>query len=179
MIEGRLSRRYAKALFNLAREGNREEAVASDLNRFVDAYNGSNLHKVLNNPAFGVAKRKSLALRIANLLEAATLVVSFLSYLIDRDRFSILPSITLQYHQLLDDAKGRAQARVVTPAPLGEDKKDNLCQVLKGICNKEVILHEEIRPELIGGLLIELEGKVYDGTISTQLQSLTDKIEQG
>ena len=179
MIPGRLSRRYAKALFALAREENREDAVASDLNRFVDAYTGSDLQKVLSNPAFDADKRKSLALRIANLFEAATLLVRFLSFLIDRDRFTILPDIAQQYRRLLDDAKGRVQARVVSPVSLGDDKKESLCRILKAICNKDVILHEEIRTELIGGLLIELEGKVYDGTISAQLQGMRDKIDRG
>ena len=179
MIESRLSRRYAKALFNLACEENREEAVASELQRFVDAYSGTDLHKVLNNPAFGADKRKSLALRIANLLEAATLVVRFLSLLIDHDRFAILPSIAQQYRRLLDDAKGRVQARVATAAPLGEDKKNHLGRALKDICKKDVILHEEIRPELIGGLSIELEGRIYDGTISARLRGMRDRIERG
>ncbi len=179
MIESRLSRRYAKAIFDLAREEHKEEAFASEIDRFVDAYNGSELHTVLNNPTLGLEKRKSLVLRIANRLELATLTVRFLSFLIERDRLVYIPSIALHYRRLLDEAKKRVEARVVTPTPRGQEKKDNLGRVLKGICGKEVILTEEIRGDLIGGLLIELEGKVYDGTISTQLQSMKESIERG
>jgi len=56
---------------------------------------------------------------------------------------------------------------------------ENVNRVLKGICAKEVILKEETRPDLIGGLLIELEGKVYDGSIRTQLERMKETIERG
>lgn len=179
MIESRLSRRYANAIFDLAREENNEEAFTLDIDRFVGVFEGSELHDVLTNPAFGVEKRKSLALRIADRLVVTTLFVKFLSYLIERDRLVFLPSIGLHYRRLLEETKGRVEARVLTPNTLGQEKKDNLGRVLKGICGKEVILKEEIRTDLIGGLLIELEGKIYDATISTQLQSMRENIERG
>lgn len=179
MKESRLSRRYAKAMFDLAREENREEASASDMDRFVEAYSNSELEAVLNNPAFGVERRKALALRIANRLEVSTLVVKFLSFLIERDRLAFLPSIVYHYRRLLDEAKGRVEARLVAPSPLSQEKKDTLAGLLKGISGKDVIFKEEIQPDLIGGLLIELEGKVYDGTVITQLQGLRATIERG
>jgi len=179
VIESRLSRRYAKAIFSLARDENKEETFASEIGRFVDAYNVSELHTVLNNPSLALEKRKSIVLHIAYRLELATLTVRFLSFLIERDRLTYTPSIALHFRRLLDEAKGRVEARVVTPDNLGQETKDNLTRVLKGICGKEVILKEEIRRDLIGGLLIELEGKVYDGTIRTQLETMKETIKRG
>jgi F-type H+-transporting ATPase subunit delta len=43
-------------------------------------------------------------------------------------------------------------------------------------CGKEVILHQETNPELIGGLLVELEGKIYDGSVRTQLENMKQRI---
>jgi len=179
MKESRLSRRYAKAIFDLAREEKREEASATDMDRFADAYSGSELQAVLNNPAVGVEKRKGLALRIANRLEVSTLVVKFLSFLIDQDRLVYFPSIVYHFRRFLDEAMGRVQARLVAPSPLAPDTKESLALALKGICGKDVIFKEETRPDLIGGLLIELEGKVYDGTLRTRLQGLRATIERG
>ena len=42
-----------------------------------------------------------------------------------------------------------------------------------------MILKEETDPELIGGVLIEMEGKVYDGSIRTQLEGMKEIIERG
>ena len=45
---------------------------------------------------------------------------------------------------------------------------DRLREVLRGIAGKEIVLQQETDPSLIGGVLIELEGKVYDGSVRTQ-----------
>ncbi len=179
MIEGRLSRRYAKAIFALAREEQGEENFATEMDRFVEVYNTSPLNSVLTNPAFGVQTRKNVAVEVAQTLDLSPLMVRFLAFLTERDRLVYLPSIALHYHRLLDEAKGRVEARVVSPSPLGDGMMENVNRVLKGICGKEVILKEETRPDLIGGLLIELEGKVYDGSIRTQLERMKETIERG
>ncbi len=179
MIEGRLSRRYAKAISALAREEHVEDNFALELDRFVEAYNTPTLNRVLTNPAFRIQTRKNIAVEIAQALNLAPLATRFLSFLTERDRLAYLPSIALHYHRLLDEAKGRVVARIVTPIPLGVAMMQNVTRVLKGICGKEVVLKEESRPDLIGGLLIELEGKVYDGSIRTQLERMKETIERG
>ena len=49
----------------------------------------------------------------------------------------------------------------------------------RAISGKEVILHEETDPGLIGGVRIELEGRVYDGSVRTQLEKMKQRIERG
>ena len=54
MIEGSLSRRYTKALFQLARDGGQEEKIGQEVEQFYAAYSGSDLQQVLTNPAFRI-----------------------------------------------------------------------------------------------------------------------------
>jgi F-type H+-transporting ATPase subunit delta len=42
-----------------------------------------------------------------------------------------------------------------------------------------VVLQQETDPGLLGGLLVELEGKVYDGSIRTQLENMKQRIVRG
>ncbi len=179
MIEGRLSRRYARAIFQLAREEHREEELGQELNRFVEAYNNSPLKTVLNNPAFSMQDRKNVAVQVAKSLELTPLTIRFLSLLLERDRMDSLSSIAVHYHRTLDETMGRVQARVVSPAPLGEATLEKLRKTLQTIQGKLVILKEETDPGLVGGVLIEMEGKVYDGSIRTQLERMKESIEQG
>jgi F0F1-type ATP synthase delta subunit len=41
------------------------------------------------------------------------------------------------------------------------------------------VLQQETDPDLLGGLLVELEGKVYDGSIRTQLENMKQRIARG
>ena len=56
---------------------------------------------------------------------------------------------------------------------------DRLREVLHGISGKEIVLQQEIDPGLIGGVLVEFEGKVYDGSVRTQLEKMKQRIARG
>ena len=118
MIEGSLARRYTKALFQLAREAGQEEAVGREVEEFFAAYNGSDLRTVLTNPAFDVATRKRVLIQVANSQQLSVLTIHFLSLLLERDRLSHLPGIVGCYRRLLNEAKGRVEAKVVSAAAL-------------------------------------------------------------
>lgn len=179
MTEGRLSRRYARAIFQLAQEEYREETLGQEVDHFLNAYGNSLLKTILNNPAFSMQSRKNVAIQVAKSLELGPLVIRFLSLLIERDRLAYLPSIAIHYRRYLDEAKGRVRARVVAPTPISEATLERLRKVLQTIRGKDVILKEETDPALIGGVLIEMEGKVYDGSIRTRLERMKESIERG
>ena len=179
MIEGKLGRRYARALFQLAQEENKGEAIGQEMEDFLRAYEGSSLITVLNNPAFGLPNRKRIALQVAEGLQLSPLSRQFLSLLVDRDRLAYLSVIVFHYRRLLDEAKGRVKARVVVPGPLRESRLEGLRDNSQKICGKEVVLEEKIDAALIGGAMIELEGKVYDGSVRAQLERIRVNIERG
>lgn len=179
MIEGSLSRRYAKALFQLAGEEGREEEVGEEVDRFASAYTSSQLIRVVNNRALAARSRKNIVVQVAEALDLSTLTTCFLSLLMDRDRLAFLPSIAARYRRLLDEAKGRVRARVVGASPSGQEMIERLRAALEQISAKEVILHEDTDPGLIGGVLIEFEGKIYDGSVRTQLDKMKERIERG
>ncbi len=176
MIEGALSRRYSRALFQLAQEAGQEEQVGGELDQFFGAYGGSELTRVLTSPAFALDSRKKILLQVAQSQQLSPLTVHFLSLLLERDRLAQLPGIVSSYRRMLNQAKGRVEAKVVGATPLEPATLDRLRQMLHGISGKEVVLEQETDPDLIGGVLIELEGKIYDGTVRTQLEKMKQRI---
>ena len=176
MIEGILSRRYTKALFQLAREAGQEEQVGQEVEQFYAAYSGSELQGVLTNPAFGLASRKKVLLQVAESQRFSPLTIHFLSLLLERDRLAYLPGIVSSYRRMLNEAKGRVEGKVIGARPLEPAMLDRLGQMLGGISGKEVVLEQETDPALIGGVLIELEGTIYDGSVRTQLEKMKQRI---
>jgi len=179
MIEGSLSRRYSKAVFQLACEAGEEERIGREIEQFYAAYNASDLHKVLTNPAFDVDTRKKILHQVTQSQQLSPLAVKFLSLLLERDRLVQLPGIVNRYRRLLNEAKGRVEARVVSASALEAVVVDRLREQLRAISGKDVVLQEGTDPSLLGGLLIELEGKVYDGSIRTQLEKIKQRIARG
>lgn len=179
MIEGSLSRRYTKAVFELAREAGQEELIGRELEGFLAAYTGSPLQTVLNNPAFEAASRKNILVEITRSLQLSPVTVHFLALLLERDRLTYLASIVSRYRRFLNEARGRVEAKIVGTTPLQPATLEKVRQLLGAISGKEVVLHEESDPELIGGALIQLEGKVYDGSVRTQLEKMKQRIARG
>ena len=179
MIEGRLSRRYAKALFELALEERREDEVGQEIDRFLTAYSGSSLPAVLNNPAFPLGSRKNIIIEVSRGLQLSPLAVHFLSLLLERDRLSYLPSVASRYRRLLDEKKGRVEAVVVAPDPLAAATLERMREALGKVSGKEIILQQESDAGLIGGVVIQLEGKVYDGSVRTQIEKMRARTERG
>jgi F-type H+-transporting ATPase subunit delta len=179
MIEGSLARRYTKALFQLAREAGQEEAIGQQVDEFFAAYGSSDLHTVLTNPAFDVATRKRVLIQVGNTQQLSVLTIHFLSLLLERDRLAHLPGIVSCYRRLLNEAKGRVEAKVVSAAALDSTLAERVREQLRGLSGKDVVMKQEVDPSLLGGMTVELAGKVYDGSIRTQLEKMKQRIARG
>ncbi|HUK39629.1 MAG TPA: ATP synthase F1 subunit delta [Candidatus Acidoferrales bacterium] len=176
MIEGSISRRYSKALFQLAQEQKQEEAIGQEIDQFLNAYMNSPLHTVLTNPAFSLENRKKILTSVTKSLQLSPLSIHFISLLLERDRLPYLSFIAEHYRRLLNETKNRVEATVVAASPLDATMLERLRQTLHTISGKEVVLHEKSDPALLGGLLVELEGKIYDGSVRTQLETMKQRI---
>ncbi|MGH7808718.1 MAG: ATP synthase F1 subunit delta [Candidatus Binatia bacterium] len=179
MIEGSLARRYTRALFQLARESGQEEAIGQQVDEFFTAYNGSNLQTVLTNPAFDVATRKRILIQVGNAQQLSVVAIHFLSLLLERDRLAHLPGIVSCYRRLLNEAKGRVEAKVVSATALEPGLAERVSEQLRAMSGKDVVLQQEVDPSLMGGMTVELEGKVYDGSIRSQLEKMKQRIARG
>jgi F-type H+-transporting ATPase subunit delta len=179
MIEGTLSRRYTKALFQLAREAGQQDKIGQELEQFYAAYSQTELQNVLTNPAFGLDVRRRIVKQVSEAQQLSALTSHFLSLLSDRDRLLYLPGIVSCYRRLLNEAEGRVEAKVVSASALGTEQVEQLRDRLRGISGKDVVLQQETDASLLGGLLIELEGKIYDGSIRTQLVNMKQRIARG
>ncbi len=176
MTAGKISRRYARAIFELA--AGREEAVAAEIDGFLKAYGHPELRHVLGNPAFDIDRRKEIVAELAGRMGLSELTTRFVSLLLTRERLDGLPSIASHYHGLLDDARGRVNARVLVSRPLADAQRESLASVVSGMTGKTAALTEELDPSILGGIIVEVGGKVYDGSVRTQLHSLRQNIER-
>lgn len=179
MIAGSLSRRYAKALFQLALEAKREDEVGEEIERFSSVYGATELSQVLTNPAFAADNRKNVLVQVAQRLKLSPLVTNALSFLLERHRLPYLPSIVSRYRRLLDEKNGRVEAKVVAASPVEDNDIKRLRAALAKVSGKQVVLSQESDPSIIAGLVIHLEGKVYDGSVRTQLEKMKERIERG
>jgi F-type H+-transporting ATPase subunit delta len=90
-----------------------------------------------------------------------------------------LPDITSLYRELVDEAAGRARARLITAHDLSKKKIEELTQGLQGLVGKQVIMEVETDPSLIGGVVARIGDTAYDGSVKTQLERLKEILAKG
>ncbi len=175
MIEKAVARRYARGLFDVAREQNQVEAVASDLQEVVAALRQNpDLRKLLERQWVATKDKKELLKKLWQ-ERVCSLVYSFLELLVDKHRERYLEAIMEVYLDLLRDLKNITVAEVRTAFPLEPQREAAIKQALEKMTGKNIELRSIVDPELIGGVVIKVGDRVYDGSVKKRLQVLGER----
>ncbi len=171
--------RYARALIELGQETGTTAKMLTELGHFIDAYKGSHeLRQALGNPAISADERKALVRQLGTRMALSKLVVNFLQLLVDKDRGQAIPAIFEAYQGLADAKAGNMRAQVTSAQALNPGQLARLKATLGKMTGNTVIVETEVDPALIGGVVTRIDGKVYDGSLRTQLESLQQRATQ-
>lgn len=101
-------------------------------------------------------------------------VMSIIKLLIKNRSINILPDCIKEYEKLYEDAMSLSKVWVFSAVGLTEDEKIKLEDRLKKITGNKVEILYKIKPEIIGGLIINIDDKVYDGSVRYRLAKLKE-----
>ncbi len=105
-------------------------------------------------------------------------LLNFLKILVENGVLRSFSSELTAFRELYNRDHGIEQARVTSAVPLSEDQLDALTARLQAMSGKTIELVTKVDPSLIGGMRVELEGKLYDGSVSGRLTELRRKVDQ-
>lgn len=175
---GAIARRYARALFAFANAQQALEPVGSALATIADALAEPSAMRVLTGPLARERKRDLLR-KIASSTQAPDMVRDFLLLLSDRDRLKQLTAIRVAFERLVDTQHGIIRATIRSAAELTPEMLAEITRTFGAITNKQVVAQVEIVPDLIAGVIVEIEGRVYDGSLRTQLGKMHQQMATG
>ena len=169
--------RYAKALFDVASKEADIQQVGRELAGFAQLVAGhEGLSRVLVNPAIPAARKRAV---IEQLLAQGTMtpvLSKILLLLADRDRLSLLPDMAAAYEARLMEHAKVVRAELTTAVPLPSDRVSALQQGLANLTGRQVQLETRVNPEIIGGAVARIGSTVYDGSVTTQLQKVKERL---
>jgi F-type H+-transporting ATPase subunit delta len=171
------ARRYARALFSLAREEGDEDRVRRELEQIAGLFESSpDLENALFRPLHPVAERRAVLRAVCERVGTSGTVRNFLAFLVDQRRLVDFAGIRHEFERLADEAAGRVQAEVVSASPLADGQLERLRRALGSRTGNEVDVQVRVDPELIGGAVAVVRGVVFDGSLRTQLGALRDSL---
>jgi F-type H+-transporting ATPase subunit delta len=172
-----IARNYARALFDLAEETGDLLEVEADLGTARDLlHTAKDAREFLGNKLIGRTTKKNL-IRQAFEGKVDSRLMILLYLLANRGRTGLLGEIAEEYERLSRLARGVRNVKVISAIPLGKDEKALITSSLEKRLQASVDLRTEVRPSLIGGVIVESEGQEIALNIQGELKSLADKLE--
>ena len=169
--------RYARALLDVVIKEGDPEKVEQELSAFADLLvQNPNLEKALTNPAVPVTAKRGLVTELAKRLTLSSPLAKLLLMLADRDRLVIVPDLVTVYRDRLMDYRKVVRADVTTAEPLADAKVALLKQRLAQVTGRQVTMTTKVDPSIIGGLVARVGSTVYDGSVSTQLTRIKNRL---
>ena len=173
-----MSKEYAEALFMLACEENKKQEYADSLAVVTDILeNNTEYIDFLSSPAIPVGERVE-AIDSAFSGELPEHIVSFLKLLCERSRIRMFEECTAEYNKLLKVSQQISTAKVTSAVEITEEEEKNLIQKLEKMFGHAVKLEKAIDPSIIGGMIIESDGKVVDASLRRRLSDVKEVISR-
>lgn len=165
------SHRYAKALLDLSEERTCSADVAADMEHVRASLASSReLQVFLGSPVVKPhQKSKVLAQIFAGLSE---MTLKFLDLVVEHGREAYLQEIAVSYLESYRSRQGTVSAKVTSAIALTQDQRAQIESAIMATGAKAVALHEEVNPDLIGGLIVRVGDKQIDTSIAQTLRNL-------
>jgi F-type H+-transporting ATPase subunit delta len=178
-VSGSLGKRYARALLALARTEGTLESTGEDLRRAASSFEDPRLRAVVLSPAIAAAARLRIIKQVVATLGLSPIVGNLTCLLAERDRLQVLSDVARWYERYVDDALGRARVQIRSAAPLAPAEKAEIIDLARRVtARREVIAGTEVDPELLGGVVLDAGGTVYDGSVRAQLERLGKRMTE-
>ena len=183
-----VARRYSRALEGAAKEALEAKtqgalspsALAQELRDSADLLEKSPaLKQALFDPLMPAIRKRALLDAVWGKAGASPLLLRLLGLLVQNARLELLPEIESAFREAWNAERGVVEAEAVTAEALEGPQKDAIAKALSRISGKDVDLETRLDPKVLGGVLVKMAGKSYDGTVRGRLKALKIRLVHG
>ncbi len=169
---------YAKALLGAA--GGKTDEIVSQLEAVVmECLNRfPALEQALGSPNIAQEEKEAMLDRIFG-GKLDKLLLNFIKVLCRRGRAESLRAVQVTASMLRDEQLGRLHVQVTSALALDDAQRNAIRTQLKSAFGKDAMLEESIDAALLGGIVLRIGDKVYDGSVLGKMQQLRQSVLSG
>ncbi|WP_052887542.1 ATP synthase F1 subunit delta [Thermogemmatispora carboxidivorans] len=177
MLKGAIARRYAEAIFTIARQQQTIDRTLDEVRSIAELFAQRKMAYLLSEPKIPLA-RKEQALRQALASRVLPTSLNLALLVVQRNLVELMPNIARELEQLVLRYKNQAIAEVITAAPLDEAALQRVKQALERRTGKQIILQTKVEPEILGGIIARVGDEVIDASVQHRLATLQQRLLQ-
>jgi F-type H+-transporting ATPase subunit delta len=166
-----VARNYAEALFALGEKSGRTEEYGALLDAVAHGIAAApSVEAVLMSPRVTKAAKADLLARA--LSGAPREFVLFLTAVVRRGRQGLLSVMSSEYQALVDQKLNRVRAAVTVARPVDEALRQQIAARLSEVIGKQVLPHFHEDPGILGGIIVRVGDRVFDGSVRRKMTLL-------
>jgi len=163
--------RYAKAILEIADSKKVATQVSADMALITSTINtNAELNTFIQSPTINVDQKESALLEVFANANAVT--KSLFHLLMENKRFEILDAVAVEYNKLFDIMNGVEVAKVTTAIAMDAALEAKVSAKIATFSDKKITIENTIDPSIIGGFILRIGDKQYNGSVANRLQVL-------
>jgi F-type H+-transporting ATPase subunit delta len=166
-----VARPYAKAAFAEAKGGKHLGPWSASLRTAAAVVQDPRVQNLLGNPAVSTPELAKLVIDLAG-PQLDQQGRNFVQTLAQNRRLAYLPEISTLFDELKDEAEGVIDVTVTSAAPLDNSQRQTLSAALERRLERQIRLHCETDPSLIGGAVLRAGDLIIDGSVRSRLNRI-------
>lgn len=173
-----IAKEYGTALFEVACEVNEKKRYAEALETVKRTALGiPQLLELISSPGIPLNERLDVIDRAFS--EALPEhVLSYLKLMCEKGRIGCLIESIEEFRRLFDESERVSVVKVTSAIALTDEEKQRLTDKLTKKENRRVTAEYFVDPTLLGGLSIEVDGKIMDGSVRRRLRDVKEVINK-
>jgi ATP synthase F1 delta subunit len=171
------ARVYAEALFDVAKEKGKLDAIRGELAQFADTLDGDHeLQVFFFSPYFSTAEKVAGLKRAVS--DADRELLNFLELLIEKGRMQEVFRIRRQLDELWKQENRRIDVTVTSAVELDRAVVEKVGEEIERQTGQKVELASRVDDEIIGGIVLQVGNMVLDASIRSRLEKLRKSVAQ-
>ena len=178
-ISSGIAKRYATAIFELAKESKSLKSLEADVAALEGALTESpDLRNLISSPVYTRDQVTNAITAVARKMELSQTVAGALGLMATKRRLFALPQVLASLRAMIAAEKGEVTAEVTSATALTEAQQSDLVKTLKTRIGKDINLKLTVDAALIGGLVIKVGSQMIDTSIRAQLAALKNSMKE-
>ncbi len=177
MNQSKISVRYAKAIFILAKEQGILKDVFADFTLIKKTISDNQeFYSVITSPIIKPSEKSRL---LSNVFESSInkMSMNFLRMLVENNREAYISDISRNFEDMYRKEFNIKKVILTTPEGLSNDAKDKIAKTVSDSYKSGVEINDHINPEMLGGIIIRIEHQQLDLSIATQLREIKKSLK--
>lgn len=174
----RIADRYAKSIIDLAQEQGSLESTKEEIEALKEVCSNKDFYLMLKSPLINADKKQRVFDAVIG-RKLSKMTSTFFGILLRKSREGYLPEVADEFLARYKRLQHVSSVKLTTATPVDDTVKREILSRLVASPNTDdnVEIQTEVDATLIGGFILEFEGKRYDASVAHKLAQLEKEFE--